>query len=257
MGDELSDALGSTAKALENVTDIFHKLAGPVAEEIGLAWAANVYEYRVRNLVSILKRTGAMLRNAKISPEMIPPRFSVAALSAASLEDDPGLQELWAGLLANAASPATSQTILPSFIEVLKQLTPFEAQVLNRLFDAVTTRRIQSRPNERVIPIEPHFGVHGVALGEQSTLAMTSLGSEDPNEWWKFEQGYDFQLLITDLSRLGLIESHDPGLTINRNARRIDDAFKTGKRMYYFTAFAYAFVRACRCPESAAEMSQG
>jgi hypothetical protein len=35
---------------------------------------------------------------------------------------------------------------------------------------------------------------------------------------------------------------------MDKHAKTIDKAFKTGNREYYFTPFAYAFVRACRPP---------
>ena len=135
MGDNPTDAIAPTARALEKVADVFHKLAGPVADELGLLLGARVYEYRAKNLVAILKRTEAMFRKAGITPQMIPPRLALPALSAASTEDDENLQERWAALLANAASPDTAAGVLPCFSDILKQLTPPEVKFLDRACD--------------------------------------------------------------------------------------------------------------------------
>jgi hypothetical protein len=51
-------------------------------------------------------------------------------VQAASLESDPSLADKWAALLANAADPARYSGVQPGFIEVLRQLTPTDAQVL-------------------------------------------------------------------------------------------------------------------------------
>lgn len=49
-------------------------------------------------------------------------------MDASSIEDDETLQEMWAGLLATASQQ--TNTISPSFIETLKQLTPDDARHL-------------------------------------------------------------------------------------------------------------------------------
>jgi hypothetical protein len=49
--DELTkEALANFSKALADVTDIFHKVTGPIAEEFGLLLGDKAREYRLRNL---------------------------------------------------------------------------------------------------------------------------------------------------------------------------------------------------------------
>lgn len=55
-------------------------------------------------------------------------------MQAASLEADETLAGLWAALLANAADSAQHVAVQPSFAEVLRQLTPMDAQVLGYLY---------------------------------------------------------------------------------------------------------------------------
>jgi hypothetical protein len=56
-------------------------------------------------------------------------------LQAASLESDPTLAEKWAALLANAADPAHQTQVHPSYIDVLRQMTPVDAQVLLYIYE--------------------------------------------------------------------------------------------------------------------------
>jgi hypothetical protein len=75
------------------------------------------------------KVTGALEPAAKAAEkltDLLPRQFS-----AASVEDDPTLQERWAALLANAANPECNSEILPSFAEILKELTPPEVRFLD------------------------------------------------------------------------------------------------------------------------------
>jgi hypothetical protein len=52
---------------------------------------------------------------------------------ASSVEKDESLQDLWAGLLATASEQ--SDSLSPSSVETLKQLTPGNARGLSALFD--------------------------------------------------------------------------------------------------------------------------
>lgn len=55
-------------------------------------------------------------------------------VQAAALESDVSLVEKWAALLANAADPTQRVQVQPAFAEVLRQLTPTDALVLQKLY---------------------------------------------------------------------------------------------------------------------------
>jgi len=68
---------------LENVTDIFNKLAGPLAREVGLTLGDKAREYRLRNAIKIFRRVTTMLAEAGINPAAVPPRLFLPAIEAA------------------------------------------------------------------------------------------------------------------------------------------------------------------------------
>ena len=70
------------------------------------------------------------------STEKIAIRY-IPILEASSVESDESLQDLWAGLLATASEE--SDSLSPSFIETLKQLTPAEARTLSEFFALAST----------------------------------------------------------------------------------------------------------------------
>lgn len=94
--------------------------------------------------------------------------FLFPILEHSSLEDDPDLTTRWAMLLANAASSSTdSLVVLPGFPDILSQLTPFHANLLQYLYDqgfrgdfeerSTITRRFNLREaHYRVLVVDLH-----------------------------------------------------------------------------------------------------
>jgi hypothetical protein len=71
-----------------------------------------------------------LLLDIKREPQVVPLKILLPLLDAASLEEEPNMTARWAALLANAADPAQWVQIQPGFAEVLRQLTPTDARVL-------------------------------------------------------------------------------------------------------------------------------
>jgi hypothetical protein len=67
----------------------------------------------------------------------VPLDVAVPLLEAASLQEEPSMAERWAALLANAADPAQSVAITTTYAEILRQLTPAQAKLLDKLFASV------------------------------------------------------------------------------------------------------------------------
>jgi hypothetical protein len=61
--------------AFDKLADIIHKLAGPMADEIGLMMADKIKVYRVRNWVNVVAKAQKILASAKLPPDAVPPRL--------------------------------------------------------------------------------------------------------------------------------------------------------------------------------------
>jgi hypothetical protein len=95
-----------------------------------------VNEKRNANLVEIFKKTVKSFNEVGI-PYVIKPvelKISVAILDAASLEEDDFLRTLWANLILNASYENSEVDIRSSFIEVIRQLSPFDAKNLLEIY---------------------------------------------------------------------------------------------------------------------------
>jgi hypothetical protein len=128
-----SDTFDKLVAIGDKTMDLINKLAGPMAEEVGLLMGDKIRFYRVKNWISVMKKCEQLLEEARLPPNAVPPRLFLPIFEAASIENEESLQDLWAGLLASASEKADS--LSPSFIETLKQLTPSEAKALNHFFE--------------------------------------------------------------------------------------------------------------------------
>ncbi|MDO7850395.1 Abi-alpha family protein [Hymenobacter convexus] len=101
------------------------KFVGPAAESIGkVAWE------RAQQLGT---RAHQMLAAVGREPQPVEPKILIPLVQAAALESDETLAEKWAALLSNAADPEKRAQVQPGFVEVLRQLTPMDAQVLEEM----------------------------------------------------------------------------------------------------------------------------
>lgn len=147
MPDPVTAALTKTA--MEPVGGLLKRIAGPLADEIGESFALLARPHRVKLGIEMLKKTQRMLIEADITPRAVPPRLFLPMMDAASIEDDEDLHTRWAALLANAAS--SPDAVHPSYIEVLKQLTPVEARLLDELYEIA-----KGKPWQKVDTKERH-----------------------------------------------------------------------------------------------------
>ena len=122
--------LGEIVKsgAVDKAADLLHRLAGPMFDEFGAILADKARVYRAKNLVSTVQKTERILREAGLPANAVPTRLLLPIMEASSVENAETLQEMWAGLLATASQQ--SDTVSPSFVETLKQLTPDEVRHL-------------------------------------------------------------------------------------------------------------------------------
>jgi hypothetical protein len=238
MDDNVIKALEHVTGAFQDAVDIFKKLAGPLAYEVGEMLGAKAREYRLRNAIKILLRTKKMLADAQINPQPIPPRLFLPAIQAASTEDNDILQERWAALLANASNPALSQSVLPSFVEVLKEMTPEEARLMTSIYEKAMTPEYLMEDGKI-----PHD--RGKMIG--TFHEMESLIGLSPT---RFASRKDQQaaLVVDDLVRLGLVDRL-PWYPTSRADPSELLARQPGESQYFLTPFGLAFMSACRAPK--------
>lgn len=182
--DVVQPAAREVGKALETVAKSVNIALAPVK---GLVWGYEQLEEFIGTKVS------EKLKNTPES-EIVTPKPNVAGPALESLRyagHEESLRDLYANLLAASMDAMTSSGTHPSFVEILKQLTPDEAKLLKYFtqiipFPVLTLRREKTGKQKGGIDLIPYFTM----LGELS-------GCESPS----YTPTY-----LDNLSRLGLIE---------------------------------------------------
>jgi Abortive infection alpha len=127
--------IGKIAEAFEKGTREVRELGKlyfePVVREKGLLQATRVQRERMAATIEVCQEALCRLESAGISERIVRLKLVLPILEQASLEDDAALKSCWAGLLA---SSVTKESIHPSFPNLLAQLTPAEARILDYLY---------------------------------------------------------------------------------------------------------------------------
>lgn len=116
----------------------------------------------------------------------IPLKLAIPLFSAASLEDDDYLQDLWATLLVNSTITETEIELRRAYIDILERISPLEAKILKVVY-AFKPEEIQNR------------AVLTYDLPKSAPIEKDQEGDEhEPPQ-------YEIVMALSNLARLGCI----------------------------------------------------
>ena len=133
-----SEAVRSASDAASKALDIAEKagkwLVKVMGEDASGLLRDRMFYFRAKNALRLEEKLDRILKQRRIrKPKAIPLRLSIPFLEAATLEDEPDLQERWARLLANAMDPDVHVESERSHASVLKDISPTECLVLEEI----------------------------------------------------------------------------------------------------------------------------
>lgn len=150
MSNGLDNFANSLGKAIETVPELYDDALKPATQESGKTlsliprainaalapirqWIAQK-EYNVAETEKILAKKLEKLDQQKIvTPE---PYVAVPAIQAISYSmNSQELRELYANLLAKSMNSDTKDFVHPAFVEIIKQLSPIDARILNIIYE--------------------------------------------------------------------------------------------------------------------------
>jgi hypothetical protein len=224
MGDAESAALAiseSIKQLFQPFQELLQQLLGPAATEVGGSFGDSLKVWRLKRQVQLLGKVKSMTEGKDINS--VAPRLFFPILEAASIEADDVMQERWAALLANEA--VNTDSVHPSFVEILKQMSPSDARLLDKLYD---------------------WGK------ENGTVKL---------QWWLHKPKLDDQELTTlqRLFRLGFVEATydlEPGEQHIRIMAGEPQVLRSDPKLnehYTLTVFGLQFVEGCRAPKAKSE----
>src|SRR5580658_1521196 len=138
---EIAKVAGPLAAAIP-FTGIVKRMLGPAADELAEMWRDQVRLYRYDRQLKCVEKAERMAKEAGFTPQAVPPKILFPLLEGASFEDNEDLHDMWAALLANAASPENAESVRPAFIATLRHMAPDEAKLLNWIYESIDDRHI-------------------------------------------------------------------------------------------------------------------
>jgi len=199
--------------------ELAKRMLGPIADELGLLGSDAIRTFRFKRAIAAIEKAAIGLHNAGIDPKSVRPGLLFPILEGASFEDDETLHDCWAGLLANAANPDFEDGVLPSFPEILKQLTPFEAKLLSKIYDDILEHHTRRDLNDQQTNMEMmKYGLAGIEYPVFDTMLK-----ETP------------EVVVDNMERLGVFKRYP-----------MSEDFGNTVAIFGMSAFGRRFVEACR-----------
>lgn len=140
---EVAKATRAVADASGKLVDAAKEVGGFIARFIAapLAQGAGIYEDKLKYMR--WERQLRLMRNAEdviaecgfgAPTRPLPMKVAIPLFQGASLEDDDALQDRWVNLLVNAAFGESNLEVRRAYVEILGQIDPLEAQILDRIY---------------------------------------------------------------------------------------------------------------------------
>jgi len=173
--------------ATETAESAIHAALAPIRS---LVWGFEQLEEFLANHV------GAKLKNTP-AEQIVTPKANIVAPALEAVRfalSEPHLQEAYANLIATAMTDRMRDRVFPSFVEILKQLTPDEARILRRLATRAPVPIVHiRRENEKR---------QGTIIARNLSLVALEAGCHFPN---------NVQSYLDNLDRLGVVRMFSRG----------------------------------------------
>lgn len=197
--EEEAKAVQEVAKTTGKVVDAAREAGGFIAKFVSgpLEQGIGIFEDHLKYLrwerqIRLMQRAQDFLRlNGLPAPtRAVPLKLLIPIMQGASLEENDELQDRWAALLVNAANANFHSEVRRSYVAILEQLTPLDAQILDVLY---------SLPFEK----SQHDGI------ATSDLPVRARIKEEKEQEFPLPSE-DVVISLSNLARLGCLR---PGMT--------------------------------------------
>lgn len=157
---------------IEQTKGLIGRLLGPTFGEIGELFADRVRMVRFERQLKLMQRAVQILDADGVKQARANLKVLLPLLDKAALEDDAELSEKWAALLASASDPQTQSASDASFVEIMNQLSPSDAFVLDVFYEQI---RRYNTPEQKMEEVGVQTAVMRAFLPLQGNLFEIAL----------------------------------------------------------------------------------
>ncbi|WP_097459916.1 Abi-alpha family protein [Mangrovitalea sediminis] len=161
----------ATGKAIDSATEggrFFGKIFGDSLIQFGGALADWARYFRYKNFLKIMDKVEAVHEERRSLGRPIPEQYALPILEAASLESEETIQNMWAGLIANATDTSRSLNVKKIFIETLRGFEPLDAKILQYL-------AVIGRDKEYQLPLSTPINAYAISEALSSPEEETKI----------------------------------------------------------------------------------
>lgn len=214
-------------ESFEVAKEFAGKLLNPGLDAGGGIIGDTVKGWRVVNQVKVVLKTAERIKKLGVEPGLVMPKTLLPLLESASLEEGEFMRNKWSALLASAANPETANLVRPSFVEILKELSPNEAKLLDAIFKLVESGTLPRKE-------WPYRGATRESIMKSQNLDTLT-----------------FELAIDNLFRLQLCRP--PAVKLDFIAPKDRYFALQMKHIICITELGYTFVKVCEWEEEDAK----
>jgi|SRR5215213_3167653 len=186
-------------KTLEGAQSFLDRLLGPAVDETGQLLADKVRYRRFRNQVKMVEAARELVEAAGLEPRPIALQTLVPLVEKASLEEDPTIQQMWAHLLARAATSSPRDGLHRLCVEVLASISPREAILLNYVYQEYRRKQPELLARQRTWnPSRSDIAAELLTFRPSELYSQSGIGRSDGD------------LLLDNLLRLNILRWEIP-----------------------------------------------
>jgi hypothetical protein len=221
-------ATGEVAKQLQDFTAA---VLGQPNKTVGTILGEWVNQ-RWKNIKAVTDKADLIILDIGFTPQLVALNVVQPIMEAASLQDSPDIQQIYANLLANAADPRNTTPMPQIFVTILKDFGSTEVRFLDSLLDAANERlKVEIQFSH---PSQIRFSVDRLmVMYSELGFPIVDLVS---SEFW---------IMLAVLQRGNVVDDivEIPDLIgAGEGANKLE-------RTYHLTDLGSAFVLACRPPK--------
>jgi len=191
---EVAKAGGEAIKATHDLGAFTAELVREPAESVIGILTDRLRFIRWERQIRLVEKAQEIITERRLKGQLtpIPPKLALPIIEHATLEEDDSLQDLWARLLVEAGNPQSPHKVRMAFVEIIKQLEPVDAKVLETAYQAALEQYEEwaKREGRGVLQL-PDFGVKQFTI--ESRLKI---------------RNKDYLLAVDNLMRLRCLRSY-------------------------------------------------
>lgn len=237
---ETAKAVQGLAKTAETAITAGRKLgefvsrtiAEPLKETMGIL-TDRLQFMRWERWVRLVDKVEEIIEERKLQGKtrVVPPKIALPIIENASLEEDDFLQDMWVNLLISAMDESREMP-RTAYIEIIKVLTPADAQLLKLMHSEFELQRDHISPDYTILPSGAEVSFRSPSrLPMPSMVLMKTLSASDRTA---------FEVSMDNLVRVGCATFYK-----ERHVLMMDGLPESNNKSICITSLGISFVDTC------------